>query len=69
LRTLRNKLLLVMGDLYCFAWDVLKAEYPTQDEKREADRIALERMATASMQADALIAEMEARGYGIPKMA
>jgi hypothetical protein len=61
LRTLRNKLLLVMGDFYCFAWDVLRAKYNTREEKLEGDKIALEGMAISSMQADAIIAEMGVR--------
>lgn len=69
LRTLNNKLLAVLGDMYCFAWDVIKGECSTREEKREADEVALKRMAFSAMQADALIAEMEARGYGIPEVA
>jgi hypothetical protein len=53
--------MLTLGDLYCAAWDVLKANYDTMEIRNTARSNALERVALASMQAEGIVREMEAR--------
>lgn len=60
-QTLKRKLLDLMGDFYCEAWDLLKAVYPTRTERKEAHARALDRMAVISERCQAIIIEMEGR--------
>ena len=61
LKALRNKLLMLLGDIYCCVWDVTRAKYESREAKNEAHRIALNKVALASIQCERIIAEMEAR--------
>lgn len=60
-QTLKRKLLDLMGDFYCEAWDLLKAEYPTRTIRKEAHARALDRMADISEKCQTIMVEMEGR--------
>jgi hypothetical protein len=51
----------LIADIYCYVWDICRAKYETREEKNEARRIALDKIAIASVQCDGIMREMEAR--------